>query len=341
MTPWFIAVQIATGGDFLREAMMGDLAPKMVSGHEGHGAPPGLHLLLLSLLIFPAIAFLPAGLAAAVHALRSSPASESARAARILIALITPGWLVFEFAPTKLVHYTLPLYAALAVLAGWGAHALTGARPVWLWLGAALGVLAALLAGLVALVLAVIGDGSLALAAGCAALVALLAVASGSMILRRSMLAALALALSASLTWHAGVRGLVAPSLERVFLADQVGGLLEGAEIDPRLTPVLSTFTEPSLAFELGGAVRLIAPDEVEDALAELDGPGVLILDTVRFARAGAEDARPAPPSPARLEAFGARSLGEASGMNYSRGEETTLLVLYLDGAPAAPGDAP
>jgi hypothetical protein len=71
---------------------------------------PGLHLLLLPLLSFPATVPVVLGLAASV-ARRREPGPL------FLLAWLLPAWLVFEAVPTKLPHYTLPLYPALALLA--------------------------------------------------------------------------------------------------------------------------------------------------------------------------------------------------------------------------------
>lgn len=334
--PWFIAIQIATDGAFLREAIMGDLGPKVVSGHEGHGAPPGLHLALLSLLIFPSIVFLPAGLAAAISAQRQAAASAAARSTRILLALIVPAWLVFELAPTKLVHYTLPVYAPLAVLAGWGFQAMSDVRGLWLWLGAGLGLLAALLGAVLLVALSMLGGGAVWMAVISGSVVCVLAAGLAVASVQRRAVLAIMLAIAAGLSWHVGARGLTLGSATQLFLADQVGQVLQEAGIDPRQTLVMSTFTEPSLAFELGGAVRLVAPDSVDTLLNTLETESVLILDTVRFASAGVADDRPRAPSPAALQAVGATALGEVSGNNYSRGDDTTLLILHLD----PPGDA-
>ncbi|MCP6330331.1 hypothetical protein NL460_29775, partial [Klebsiella pneumoniae] len=46
-------------------------------------------------------------------------------AIRFLVCWVLPGWLMFELAPTKLWHYTLPTFGGLALLA---AAAL--ARPI-------------------------------------------------------------------------------------------------------------------------------------------------------------------------------------------------------------------
>ena len=52
--PWFVAIGLATHGAFFNDAVGGDLGRKLASGDDAHGAPPGLHLLLLPLLAFPA-----------------------------------------------------------------------------------------------------------------------------------------------------------------------------------------------------------------------------------------------------------------------------------------------
>ena len=69
----------------------------------------GLHLLLLPLLLFPSAAALPGAAALAWRERRAAPV-------RFLLAWAVPAWLVFEAAPTKLPHYTLPLYPALCLL---------------------------------------------------------------------------------------------------------------------------------------------------------------------------------------------------------------------------------
>jgi len=111
--PWFIAIGLATHGAFFRDAVGGDLGRKLASGEESHGGLPGLHALLLPLLVFPATVPVIAGLAGA-WCRRAEPAIH------FLLAWLIPSWLVFELTPTKLPHYTLPLYPALILLAaGW------------------------------------------------------------------------------------------------------------------------------------------------------------------------------------------------------------------------------
>ena len=135
--PWYIAVQIATDGEFLSEAVRVDLGQKLVDGAEGHDGPPGLHTAALPLLFWPGTILLVPGIWLAISSAfagrrkaqdgklegaRAASASaweeQQAGAWRFLLCWLVPSWLVFEIAPTKLVHYTLPMYPALALMAG-------------------------------------------------------------------------------------------------------------------------------------------------------------------------------------------------------------------------------
>ena len=108
--PWFVAISRATHGAFFAQSVGGDLGGKLAGGSETHGGLPGLHLLLLPLLAFPATVPVLAALPAAWKGRRD-------KSVRFLIAWALPAWLVFEAVPTKLPHYTLPLYPALFLLA--------------------------------------------------------------------------------------------------------------------------------------------------------------------------------------------------------------------------------
>ncbi|MBN2630873.1 MAG: phosphatase PAP2 family protein [Rhodobacteraceae bacterium] len=108
--PWVIAITIKTGGAFWAGSMGADLLPKMAAGQEGKGAPPGTHALATVLTLWPATAVLILALPRLWHARRDA-------ATVFLLAWLIPSWLVFEAVPTKLLHYTLPMLPALALLA--------------------------------------------------------------------------------------------------------------------------------------------------------------------------------------------------------------------------------
>ena len=107
--PWFAAIVAKSGDSFFVQALGHDMLEKVTSGQEAHGAPPGLYLLLFWVTFWPGSIL--AGLAApTIWMARREPG------ARFLLAWLIPSWIVFEVVVTKLPHYVLPLYPAIAIL---------------------------------------------------------------------------------------------------------------------------------------------------------------------------------------------------------------------------------
>ena len=107
--PWFVAIMGRAGDEFFQESVGQDLFSKIFHGQETHGAPPGYYLLLFWVTFWPA-APLAAVAAPAVWRHRREPPL------RFLLAWVVPCWIVFELVVTKLPHYVLPLYPAIAIL---------------------------------------------------------------------------------------------------------------------------------------------------------------------------------------------------------------------------------
>jgi 4-amino-4-deoxy-L-arabinose transferase-like glycosyltransferase len=105
--PWAILVTLATDGAFLDIAVRGDFLAKVKAGQESHGAPIGTYMVLLGLLIWPGCILLP-------RAVAQVPTLLAHAQSRFLIAWIVPFWLLIELIPTKLPHYPLPVFPALA-----------------------------------------------------------------------------------------------------------------------------------------------------------------------------------------------------------------------------------
>ena len=107
--PWFVAIVAKSGMEFVNLAVGHDMLAKVVSSQEAHGAPPGYYLLLFFLTFWPGAVL--AGLAAPmVWKARREPGAQ------FLLAWLIPSWLVFEAVISKLPHYVLPLYPAIAIL---------------------------------------------------------------------------------------------------------------------------------------------------------------------------------------------------------------------------------
>jgi len=109
VAPWFIAIVAKSGDSFFMKSVGDDMLAKVTSGQEAHGAPPGYYLLLFWITFWPGSVL--AGLAApTIWKARAEPG------ARFLLAWVIPSWIVFEVVMTKLPHYVLPLYPAIAIL---------------------------------------------------------------------------------------------------------------------------------------------------------------------------------------------------------------------------------
>ena len=317
--PWAIAITVATDGGFWREAIAGDLAPKIAGGHESHGAPPGYYLLLAPLLFFPATLMLPAAVSTA-WSRRAEPAI------RFLVCWLVPAWIVFELAPTKLPHYTLPTFGALALLA---AAALT--RPIGRvsrYVGVGLTLLAGLLLALVTVYLLTEYGKSTAQTWGAITIVfaALAALVGAFLLQQRAAVTAVLVPIAFGIVAHGALTGalrqlrplVIAPRLEKT-LAD--AGLQPSQGRTPG--PVAITgYHEPSFVYLTGRDTELTDGEGAARALAEGRPAIVEARDAEAFRRAASA-----------LGVTG-RSVGVVTGTNYAAGDDVSLTVYAPPGAP-------
>ncbi|HVI34539.1 glycosyltransferase family 39 protein [Phenylobacterium sp.] len=311
--PWAGAVTVATDGAFWTTALAGDLAPKLAGGQETHGAPPGYHTLLAPLLTFPMTLLLPAALVTAWRR-RGEPG------VRFAVAWFVPGFLFFELLPTKLVHYPLLTYGALAWLAAAALAEPLG--PKARWVGAGLSAFAGLaLAGGAVYLLSAYGDAADVVAAALTAgLLAAGGLVGAYMILRRAPHTALVSALGLGVLGHGALAAGLAPRLDPLWLSDRTEHALAAARLLPRQgvaeAPVaVAGFAEPSLVFALGTPTELEDAEEAAQAIAEGRPAVVEAREEAAFRQA--------------LAAAGARArlVTEIEGLDYSNGDEMTLRV--------------
>ncbi len=107
--PWFVAIAFATHGAFFTDSIGGDMLGKVAGAREAHGAPPGTYLAVALVTMWPIAPF-------AIIAVPAIWRERRSEAASFLLAWLVPAWLLFELVPTKLPHYVLPLYPAIALL---------------------------------------------------------------------------------------------------------------------------------------------------------------------------------------------------------------------------------
>ena len=124
IAPWAIAIGIVSGGQFYQQSLGGDFATKLIGEQETHGGPYGYYAMLAHLTFWPgSLALLP-GIVLGITRWREP-------AIRYLLLWAATAWLMFEIAPTKLPHYVLPAYPAIAALcAVWLTDAAASSRSL-------------------------------------------------------------------------------------------------------------------------------------------------------------------------------------------------------------------
>ena len=312
LAPWLIAIQGATGGRFLADSLGRDLFAKLVGAQESHGAPPFSYLALSILTLGPVSLFL-------VPALGRTGRRRQTPAERFLLAWIVPAWILLELVPTKLPHYALPLYPAIALAAGaalaeftplprtgWAARIDIAGRCLWtiatLTLAAALIVLPIRFGAGVS-VSGVIGA-------------ALMVVIAAFLLYRPPNLAALPLTAALSLAFVGIAAAGVLPGLDRLWLSRSAAALI-ATHPPPAGTPLVAVgYSEPSLVFLLGTDLRLASAGGAAETLA--GGGEALVSD------------REDPAFHRSLTAHGliADRVAETRGLDYSNGQHM-VLTLY------------
>ncbi len=345
IVPWVAAVQLRSGGAFLESSVGGDLIPKLLGAMESHGSPPGYYLLLLALTFWP-------GSLLVWPALANAWRNRTEPAVRFLLAWLLPSWLLFEMVPTKLPHYVLPLYPALAILIGaWvgrfaaatnknhgEAPPLPRGTPVisclWLMLGLALAVAAAALPVLgtgpgIALkplstsisatewtagqiLQALTAEPEAFIAAPIAAVTSILAF---SALWRRRPRQAAVTGLVGAALFLAALAQLTVPALNHVFISPRVAAAFERISGDWEEPLIAVGFHEPSLVFLAGTKTELVSPTDAAKALASRHGVVAAI-------------ARRHYPEVAGIAAdigFHIETRQSIAGLNYSNGREVII----------------
>jgi 4-amino-4-deoxy-L-arabinose transferase-like glycosyltransferase len=325
VSPWAVAVTIATGGAFFRDAVGSDLLPKLISGQESHGLPPGFFLALLMVTFWPGSLFVLPALARAWR-LRAQPGE------RFCLAWVIPAWLVFELVPTKLPHYVLPLYPALALLtaravldeamggvAGTRSRLAKAGFGLWALAGLALG------AGIVAAPLVLegrfepitLGPGVVALAGVAVCL---------RYALRGRSVEAMKAAVIMTAVILASTLPSILPGMNSLWVSRSAAQAVERYRASHGEGPPIvaaAGYYEPSLVFLLGTETRLVSGEGA--ALYLRKHRDALALVTADKERAFLESAAAIDLEPQAVETI--------RGFNYSKGRWVTLTLYSAGGA--------
>ena len=434
--PWFIWIQIATGGTYIEGAVGKDLKDKFAGASEGHAGWPLYHLSHIPAWYFPATLIFIPGIVAAWQKLRgqsdsarrrgtdalliivalgaltafatwllpgelgngapsaypaliligmwflatrrewrtrwpnsNDPVSDEVRALRMLVAWVALTAIFFELMPTKLSHYILPAYPALALLGGWAVDRMLDGRdmPVSRWVSTGLFVFGGIVLMLVSSPLAVdlvqaeaagdfktVDSGAvLAQWAGQSGFPLWLWIAGGIAIAlsafafaTRGVAASLLLGIAASvlLGWHAriyvlpGQMWVQATEVGRAALTEICGVPGESCD-DPSLSApprILAVgYAEPSYVMTLG--TQNLHPPETPIGLPD-DAEGNPIVYLINLEDPAGPAAFDQLNQEASAKGYCVRQSTPHYALNYSNGDPVNFVAVRFDAGPCAEG---
>jgi 4-amino-4-deoxy-L-arabinose transferase-like glycosyltransferase len=313
--PWLIAIGIRSHGLFYGLAVGKNFLGKVASGQESHGSLPGYHLALVSAMFWPSVLFV-------VTAIPAIWKHRQDSRVRFLLCWLAPTWIMFELVATKLPHYVLPTYGALAALAAgvwFGDLKIEGTRltrslgRVYAIIWAAVGIILAAASPVLLYVLQKATDPvSIGLAVVSAGLtVTTLVLLAG----RKNIEGLIACALAAFVAWT-NLFVWSGPQLQTIQFSPRIAAAVKTHAPCP--TPVLATtpYQEASLAFLAGTQTRFIDAAAAADHLAANPACGLALIGA---------DEYPAFAARAAADGLTLQKVDEIDGKNYSNSDKLKL----------------
>ncbi len=314
--PWFVAIILADP-TFVQESAGHDFFKKLISFQETHGGPPGYYLLASLATFAPGSLFMGV---AVWWAWRQRREREIA----LCLFWLIPFWIILEIVPTKLPHYILPAYPALALIVARAVLAveeglLTSAQWRWPRIGyVAWGAMVVVFAiACVALVVWAGRPGWLyALPVVAAAVAAYIVARAWRGETRRALLAASFTApLLLATLFH-----FVLPRADAIWPSRHAAETVARLYPDPKTRPALiaTGYREPSLVFHAGTSTTFADPPGIVDQLKARGERWVALVE---------ERERAAFEKAAKERGLAYRAADTWSGFNYSQGRRVTLTL--------------
>lgn len=335
LVPWVAMVSRQYGLDKYVDLVLHETVGRSATSREGHWGPPGYHTLLQTVLMWPGslVTYLSVWWFYRLARPTKAGGDGSDLRARFLLAWVVPSWVVFECVATKLPHYTMPMYPALAIISARGIFAAAGGslgnmlRPVRVtavvvWFVIGCGVVGVPFALMSMRTAEFIGSDESALWISCFLLIGCMlgiaAVMFGAVAwFQRRFVRTLLVTLCVMTVTMPLLTSLVLPTV--MGLSTDLGEMID--ELDPSGSrPVAGVgYHEDSMVFLTRGRYERISGDAMFDWMASHED-GVLVM-RIDFAE------------PQRITQvqehmwFGSGTVG----FNYTNGEELCVLVFQHD----------
>ena len=318
IAPWFVAISMQSHGAFIQQSAGNDMLHKLWQGQNRGILPPGLHLLALPIVFFPFSLFV-------LFALPDIWKNRHEAAVKFCLGWAVPTWIIFELSLTKLPHYVLPAYPALALLT---AHFLLQGFPsvshcerrwpvalivtLWLMIGTGFAVAFAFLPSFV--------DDKWMLPQIIAGAILVIAQACALFTLPRKKFASVAILAAGSFLFMTTTFASTLPNLQHIWMSREI--TQQAAALHPCVHSQLVSvgYHEPSLAF-LAGTDTIMAMSGAEAAEDLKQDACRIIVINAKQQSAFLDAFNGAPLQP--------QSSGTLNGLNSGHGA-TTALTLYL-----------
>lgn len=316
--PWCVAIWIISDGKFFTDAVGTNFLGKVASGQQAHGSPPGLYLGIFLITFWPGSLFT----AWALPFIWKERKSESVC---FLLCWIIPHWIVFELIATKLPHYVLPTYPAIAILTSaalwnisktwngptsrWGRWLLNIYMVLWVIVG--------LLLAVGGIIYAHYMTGIWFWAAMIGAFGALLLIGyTVACFVKDNMQRASIVAIGAAIVVYLELFVILIPGLSSEWLSGKVAQTVQLLKPCGNSIVASASYSEPSLVFLVGKETKLINPKLTAQFLKTNQACGLALVDQ-RDEKHFMEYLD--------KEGLVVKQLGRIHGLNYSNGKQLDL----------------
>ncbi len=258
--PWFIYITLFGSDNFLRESISEDLLSKVFSVQESHGGFPGYYTLSMWMMLWPGSMFI-------LPAILNAWNNKTDKLVKFLFSWLIPNWILFEIIPTKLFHYTLPMYPTLTLLIG---YALKDKLKLEIFKSnyAKIGCLISLLVGVIISLLLLLGNYLFGSSISYivilfSALILFSSIFVAYMFLKNKIYLALFFNLALGFVSSICIIFSLGWGMDKFWVTQKVANIINGYSNVKGIG--VAGYHEPSLVFDIGTNINLVSLDSMID----------------------------------------------------------------------------